>query len=53
MVWNLLYLQFHFGSKCTCSLVMTLRNLYLVLVANIIMLRKGKDTMAGKFCLYI
>lgn len=47
MVWNLLYLQFHFGSKCTCSLVMALPNLYLVLVANIIMLRKGKDTMAG------
>ena len=53
MVWNHSYLKFQFSFKCTCSLVLELRNLYLVLATNIIMLRKGKDTMDGNLSLYL
>jgi len=51
MLLNLSSLQFHFGSKGTCSLVLALRSLYHVLMANVIMLTKGKDIMAGNLSL--
>jgi hypothetical protein len=51
MLLNLSYLEFHFGPKGTCSLVLALRNLYHVLVANVIVLTKGTDIMAGNLSL--